>query len=93
METIIWYSIRNGGDGSAFPIFFESKELAEIDQEYLDEGWGESCVGPLMITSDGPISIKPFMTQEDYIKEIEEELEYAESGKLREKLQKVIDLY
>ena len=25
----IWYCIINGGDGSAFPVFFKSKEAAE----------------------------------------------------------------
>lgn len=39
----MWYSVRNHGDGSAYPEFFESKELADWDQE--DEEWGESCTG------------------------------------------------
>jgi transcriptional regulator with XRE-family HTH domain len=41
----VWYSIRNGGDGSAYPIWFLTEELAEKDQEEMDEGWGEPCIG------------------------------------------------
>jgi len=51
----IFYSIRNGGDGSAFPVFFDSKELAIFDQDNLDEGWGESCDGELTIQGDNLI--------------------------------------
>jgi hypothetical protein len=39
-KKVIYYSIRNGGDGSAYPYFYESEELAEWDQEHLTEGWG-----------------------------------------------------
>lgn len=40
MKLKIFYSVQNGGDGSAYPKLMESKELAEFDQEYMDEGWG-----------------------------------------------------
>lgn len=46
MEKIeIWYSVRNGGDGSAYPIFFLTEEESEYDQENMYEGWGETCNG------------------------------------------------
>lgn len=45
----IYYSVSNGGDGSAYPHFFESEVLANIHQEYQSEGWGESCTGDLEI--------------------------------------------
>jgi hypothetical protein len=52
METIVYYSVQNGGDGSAYPQFMESAELAEWDQEHMDEGWGEACTGSLRIIGD-----------------------------------------
>ena len=44
-KVVIWYSIQNGGDGSAYPTWFLTEEEAEIDQEHMDMGWGESCTG------------------------------------------------
>jgi len=75
MERTIWYSVRSGGDGSAYPFFFESKELAEIDQDFLDEGWGETCTGSITLQSDSPITVvDELITKEMVIDEIEEEL-------------------
>ena len=39
----LWYSIRNGGDGSASPRFFLTKEETEYDQENMYEEWAETC--------------------------------------------------
>ncbi len=47
----IYYSVQNGGDGSAYPWFFTTQELAEWDQDNMDEGWGESCVGSLTVNA------------------------------------------
>ena len=44
-KIIIWYSIQNGGDGSAYPAWFLTEEESESDQENMNEGWGESCNG------------------------------------------------
>ena len=62
MVTKIWYSVQNCGDGSAYPMLCSSKELAELDQKYMDEGWNdmsegwsESCVGCITIESDASI--------------------------------------
>ena len=66
MELTIYYSVRNGGDGSAYPTFMESKELAEWDQDHLYEGWGESCTGSLTIQSDSPITVNAVETKEEY---------------------------
>ena len=43
----LWYSVQNGGDGSAYPQFFLSNEEAELDQETEREGWGECCTGTI----------------------------------------------
>lgn len=44
-KVTIWYSIRNGGDGSAYPDWFLTEEEADQDQMDMSEGWGESCTG------------------------------------------------
>jgi hypothetical protein len=41
----VWWSIQNGGDGSASPAWFLTEEHADKDQGEMDEGWGESCIG------------------------------------------------
>ena len=45
VKVTIWYSIQNGGDGSAYPSWYLTEEDAERDQEDMMEGWGESCTG------------------------------------------------
>ena len=46
MEKVtVYYSIQNGGDGSAYPTWFLTYDDAELDQEREEEGWGESCTG------------------------------------------------
>lgn len=44
-ETKVYYSIQNGGDGSAYPKYFLTQAEADNDQETMDEGWGEPCTG------------------------------------------------
>lgn len=47
MEKVtVYYSIDNGGDGSASLIWFLTSEEAEKHQEEMYEGWGEPCFGP-----------------------------------------------
>ena len=41
----VWFSIANGGDGSAYPQWFLTEDAAEQDQSDMEEGWGESCTG------------------------------------------------
>lgn len=45
VKTKVWYSIANGGDGSAYPHWYLTEEDAEWEQEHATEGWGESCTG------------------------------------------------
>ena len=45
IKTEVWYSIQNGGDGSAYPMWFLTREEAEYDQAHLYDGWGEDCSG------------------------------------------------
>lgn len=72
MITKIWYSVENCGDGSAYPQWMESEELAELDQDYMDEGWGESCTGCIVIEHEGSITIKnKITTVDDMIDEIQ----------------------
>lgn len=60
MKTLIlYYSVSNGGDGSATPEFTTSKEVADIHQEIVnfDEGWGEPCTGSIKLTSESEIKV------------------------------------
>ena len=84
----IWYSVRNGGDGSAYPVFMECEKQTEIDQRYLDEGWGETCNGRIVLESETEIAVVgDLVTVEQQIAELEEELnqdylqEYKRQGK------------
>ncbi len=45
IKVVVWYSIENGGDGSAYPIQFLTEEEADSHQENMYEGWGEPCIG------------------------------------------------
>lgn len=54
-EYTLFYSVGNGGDGSAYPHFMESEELCEWDQEHMDEGWGETCTGSFTLRSESDI--------------------------------------
>ena len=58
----LYYSVQNGGDGSAYPMFLESEELAEWDQAHMDEGWGESCTGSIKICGEGKMSCSDVVT-------------------------------
>lgn len=44
-KIVIWYSIQNCGDGSAYPAWFLTEEESEYDQDNAYEGWGECCNG------------------------------------------------
>lgn len=75
----IWYSVRNGGDGSAYPVFMECEEQAELDQKHMDEGWGESCAGYVEVESPStkPITVKGITTIAAQIKDLENTLSYS----------------
>jgi hypothetical protein len=82
MKKRLYYSIQNGGDGSAYPRWMESEELAEWDQRHMDEGWGEPCCGYLEVESDSEITFnEEITTVDDIIKEKEETLEWVEKYK------------
>ncbi len=42
---IVYYSIVDCGDGSAYPRWFLTEEAANNDQDEMDPGWGECCTG------------------------------------------------
>lgn len=84
MNTLtLYYSVSNGGDGSAYPKFSLSKELADIHQDMeseLGEGWGESCVGVITLESESPITVRAddleyFITKENLLQNLEEYLD------------------
>lgn len=84
IETKLWYSVQNGGDGSAYPLLMESEAQCNLDQEYMDEGWGEPCCGCFIVESDGPVVIKTRVTTiEDQLVDLEENKQYATKGWLK----------
>lgn len=67
MKLKVFYSVQNGGDGSAYPTFMESEKLARFDQEHMSEGWGESCTGSISFESESPIKcLSDIQTKEAY---------------------------
>ena len=83
----VYYTVLNGGDGSAYPTWTESMDLAEFYQDNIDDeyGWGESCCGILELESDSPIIIKSkVVTKYDYLYEnfLNNYNEYLESHAL-----------
>jgi hypothetical protein len=51
-KLTLWYSVGNGGDGSAYPRWFESERLTEMDQDLMEEGWGECCNGSITVEGE-----------------------------------------
>lgn len=94
METKIWYSVRNGGDGSAYPVFMEHKRMAELDQQYMDEGWGELCYGYIAVEHDGPIKAMDIVTLEEMIKDTQDDLDcsYISTGRKEGMFELIIEL-
>lgn len=93
MKMEIWYSVQNGGDGSAYPQFMESEEQCKLDQKHMDEGWGEPCLGCIYIESKSPITIKTeILTIAAQIKELKEHLEYDDSENLQSHIDALIEL-
>lgn len=79
----LYYSVTDGGDGSAYPHFSLSKELCDIHQEIQNEfyeGWGENCVGEITLESDSPITVleqdfKYFITKESLLEKLKNYLD------------------
>jgi len=60
VQTEVWYSIQNGGDGSAYPKWFLTQRDTEQDQSQMNEGWGETCNG----------SVQTFVGSDIYVEAI-----------------------
>ena len=77
----IYYSIQNGGDGSTYLWWFESMALADLDQQYMDEGWAETCVGSVVVQGEGEFEfLNEVRTVDDVIRETKEDLQYHDPG-------------
>ncbi len=68
-KLIIYYSMQNCGDGSAYPVLFDTEELAKWHQDHLREGWGESCVGNIVVEGDN-LRCQELQTKEGYYIEL-----------------------
>lgn len=67
-KLTIYYSVENCGDGSAYPVLFDTKELSEWHQDH-DDGWGESCTGTIDVKGDN-LSCDDIQTKEGYYLEL-----------------------
>ena len=50
IKTVIWFSVSDGGDGSAYPRWFLTEEDARTHQEKQNEdgeGFTETCIGSI----------------------------------------------
>lgn len=86
----IWYSVSNGGDGSAYPQFMESERIAEMDQELMHEGWGESCTGYIEVEGDNIVIKSRIQTEAEYIEELKERLKSKYDSCFHEQIKKFI---
>lgn len=68
----IWYSMQNGGDGSAYPYFFLTEDEASFDQMTMDYGWGEDCSGPV----ETFVGSKTYLDAVQNSKELEERCKF-----------------
>jgi hypothetical protein len=73
----LWYSIRNHGDGSAYPHWFGSEATADKDQDLQEEGWGESCIG----------SIQSFEGSDEHKQALENDAEQAKRLSFQEDME------
>jgi hypothetical protein len=97
-KLILYYSVSNGGDGSAYPIFCESEKIAEyhqeIESELRGEGWGESCTGKIALESESPIKVTGcnLLTKEDLIKSLDYYLKggYRKSQQIMDQAQEML---
>lgn len=64
-KLIVYYSVENGGDGSAYPLLFDTEKLADWHQNHLYEGWGEPCTGTIVIEGDN-LCCSELQTKEGY---------------------------
>jgi hypothetical protein len=90
MITKVYYSLRNNGDGSAGLLWFDGQALANIDQEFQDEGFAEPCTGWITIKHGLSIEIQDDVAMVDTVlADIEEELgqDYV-VGNCRKKLER-----
>jgi hypothetical protein len=72
-ELRIWYSVSNGGDGSACPIFCESRALAEWHQDHIAGEWGKPCTGSILIHGDN-LSVSDLTTVSALREDLEENI-------------------
>lgn len=81
MKTKIFYSLKDLGDGSVCLRICESKELAELDQEYEEnegDGFAEDCSGSITVEHSSPIKIlDEIITVKGEIQRITRELDQS----------------
>lgn len=91
IKCIVWFSIRNGGDGSVYNKWFLTEEEAEYDQNHMSEGWGESCLGSVETFVGSDIYNEAITVEEDFEDEIvvpvEKPIDYRKLNLINERLE------
>jgi len=104
-KLTLYYSVSNGGDGSAYPQFSLNEELVDIHQEIQNElhgeGWGEPCTGSIELESESPIKVSQSQisitkaslleTVEYYIADSKRESVKKIAQQFKEQIEKVIE--
>ena len=67
MEKLtVYYSVSDGGDGSAYPVFFADKAVAEWHQSHEEkDSWAEDCTGSITFEGDN-LCCPDAETKEEY---------------------------
>lgn len=79
------------GDGSAYPTFFESERLTEMDQDLMHEGWGECCNGSIEIEGDNITVLRPaIVTKEIYIEKLKDRLKSKYDSPFHEEIKEFL---
>lgn len=68
-QITVYYSIRNGGDGSAFLRWFLTGEAARKDQNDMEAGWGETCIGSVETFEQSDIHQEALAGYDEYDEE------------------------
>ena len=80
MRYKLYYLVIDGGDGSSYTQFCESKELAKLKEKMekeSDYGFCDSCVSSVSVDSDSPVTIAKnnLLTPEEILEELDERIE------------------
>ena len=69
-KITIWYLVSNGGDGSAYPICYLTKEETETVDEADCEGFAETCNGEIETYKGSNVHLEAIFNSEELLEGI-----------------------